>query len=153
MRKMVFGRQLSRSRKARKSLFRSLARGLVLEGKIQTTRAKAKSVQGFVEKLVNLAKKSSISARRFVLSELGNDKKTTEIIFNKVAPVFSQRKSGYTKIILLNPRPGDKAEMVRIEWVENIDLKAKVEEKKVPKIKKVTVAKKKIVKKQKAKVK
>jgi large subunit ribosomal protein L17 len=119
MRKMVFGRKLSRGRKSREALFKSLIKALVEYGKITTTQAKAKSIVGEVDKLINLAKEESIEARRRVLGYLGNDRKITDLIF-KIAPKFSSRQSGYTKMTNLLPRKGDMAEMVSLEWTEKI---------------------------------
>jgi large subunit ribosomal protein L17 len=67
MRKMVFGRQLSRGRKSREALFRSLSQQMVVGGKVTTTKAKAKAVQGDLERLVTLAKQG--------VSDIGKQKK------------------------------------------------------------------------------
>ncbi len=72
MNKKVFGRKLSRSRPAREALFASLARAMILNGKIETTRAKAKAVLGFVEKMVTTAKKGGLSGQRRILADLDN---------------------------------------------------------------------------------
>jgi large subunit ribosomal protein L17 len=76
MNKRVFGRKLSRSRPSREALFASLAQSLIINGKIVTTRAKAKAVQGSVEKMVTLAKSGSIASRRKVMSNLDNKRET-----------------------------------------------------------------------------
>ena len=137
MRKMVFGRHLSRSRKGRIALFRSLIRALTISGKIVTTRAKAKAIIPQIDKMITLAKKNSLSARRRVLASLGNDRGTTDLIFLKVVPAFSNRTSGFTRIVLLPDRSGDKAQMVRLEWSDVIEMKEKpkkeVKEKKAEK--------------------
>jgi len=125
MRKMVFGRQLSRGRKSRTALFRSLIRALAISGKIVTTRAKAKAIIPQIDKLITAAKKNSISSRRKALSKLGNDRKTVDLLFLKIAPAFKERTSGFTRIILLPRRTGDMAEMVRLEWVEKIETEEK----------------------------
>lgn len=147
MRKMVFGRHLSRSRKGRIALFRSLIRALTISGKIVTTRAKAKAIIPQIDKIVTAAKKNSLSARRRVLASLGNDRGTTDLIFLKVVPAFSNRTSGFTRIILLPARSGDKAQMVRLEWSDVIETKEKpkkeVKEKKAEKPKKGKPLKKK----------
>ncbi len=153
MNKKVFGRKLSRSRPARESLFATLAKVMIVNGKMVTTRAKAKAVQGSVEKMVTLAKKGDIAARHNVLSKLDNQKEATEVLFQKVAKAFSGRNSGFTRIISLPRRVGDNAQMVRMEWTEKIEYidnskkaKAKKEKKAVKKeeLKKET---KKIVRK------
>ncbi|KKT67147.1 MAG: 50S ribosomal protein L17 [Candidatus Woesebacteria bacterium GW2011_GWA2_44_33] len=125
MRKMVFGRHLSRSRKSRIALFRSLIRALTISGKIVTTRAKAKAIIPQIDKIVTAAKKNSLSARRRVLASLGNDRSTTDLIFLKVVPALPNRTSGFTRMVLLPARRGDKAQMVRLEWSEIIEMKEK----------------------------
>ncbi len=125
MNKKVFGRKLSRSRPAREALFASLAQALVKNGKIETTRAKAKAVIPSVEKMVTLAKKGGIPARRKVLARLDGSRETADILFSSVAKVFSERKSGFTRIISLPRRHGDNAEMVRLEWTEKIESSSK----------------------------
>jgi len=136
MRKMVFGRKLSRGRKSREALFKSLIKALVIYGKITTTYAKAKAIIGEVDKIVNTAKENSLSARRKVLGQLGNDRKVTDLIF-KIVPKFTSRQGGYTKIVNLPPRRGDMAQMASIEWVDKIvepeKKKEKVEKKETKK--------------------
>lgn len=123
MKKRVFGRQLSRERDTRRALFRSLIRALVKHGKIKTTKAKAKAIQASIDKLVNLAKKDSISAKRRIFAILGNDKETTKKILKEVVPSFSDRSGGYTRIVPLPARRGDAAQIVRFEWVKEIEVK------------------------------
>lgn len=131
MNKKVFGRKLSRSRPAREALFASLAKALILNGKIETTRAKAKAVISEVEKMVSLAKKDDIHARRKVFGMLDNSKETVNFLFGTIAKAFSNRKSGFTRIISLPRRHGDNAEMARLEWTEKITVEeVKKEEKK-----------------------
>jgi large subunit ribosomal protein L17 len=129
MNKKVFGRKLSRSRPTREALFASLAKSLIKNGKIETTRAKAKAVAPNVEKMVTLAKKAEISGRRKVLSMLDNSKESTEILFGAVAKAFSGKNSGFTRMISLPRRHGDNAEMVRLEWSEKVEVVEKKEEK------------------------
>lgn len=118
MRKRVFGRQLSRNRGARTALFRSLVRALVLHGEIVTTKAKAKAIRADVDKLVTLAKKGDVAARRNVLGKLGNDRATTDKLFGLKA-VLDGRTSGFTRIVALPARKGDLAQIVRLEWTDN----------------------------------
>jgi len=146
MNKKVFGKKLSRSRPSREALFVSLARAMFLNGKIVTTRAKAKAVQGNLEKFVTLAKKGDLNARRRILASLDNSRDVVDILFRKVAPAFLARTSGYTRLVSLPRRKGDNAKMMRIEWTEKItnneELKSKSE--KVSKKVKVEKAKKPI---------
>lgn len=117
MKNRVFGRQLNRSRKSRRALFRAQTRALAEYGQIKTTLAKAKALQPFVEKIMTLVKKDTLSARRAVLAKLANDKKTTAKLFAYIASVKA-RNSGFTKIVRLPKRKGDFAQMARFEWVE-----------------------------------
>lgn len=125
MNKKVFGRKLSRSRPAREALLASLAKNLILNGKIETTRAKAKAVIPDVEKMVTLAKKGEIMGRRRVLSMLDNAKEVTQILFKNVAKAFADKNSGFTRIISLPRRVGDNAEIVRLEWTEKVEVDSK----------------------------
>lgn len=130
MRKMVFGRQLSRGKKSREALFRSLIKALVINGKIITTKAKAKAIQGQVDKLITALSKQTVSTKRKVLAYLANDKGTTDR-FTKIAKVLSGgRNSGFTRMILLPNRLGDGAEMARLEFTEVVKIE---EEKKAEK--------------------
>jgi len=93
--------------------------------RIQTTLAKAKSIQADAEKMITLARNSQegdealkINARRQIAGELGNA--SAEIVvklFDDIAPRFKNRPGGYTRILKLGPRQGDNAEMVLIELV------------------------------------
>ncbi|QQG42042.1 MAG: 50S ribosomal protein L17 [Candidatus Woesebacteria bacterium] len=135
MNKKVFGRKLSRSRPAREALFASLARAMMLSGKIVTTRAKAKAVQPDLEKFVTLAKRGDLSGRRRILASLDNSKDALEALYKKIVPVFSARTSGFTRIISLPRRKGDNAQVVRMEWTETIikNEELKIKNKKAPK--------------------
>ncbi len=121
MNKKVFGRKLSRSRPSREALFASLASELIKNGKIVTTRAKAKAVTPLVEKLVTNAKKGSVQSRRKALAILDNSKQSVNILFGDVAKAFSAKSSGFTRIISLPRRVGDNAMLARLEWTEKVD--------------------------------
>lgn len=149
MNKKVFGRKLSRSRPAREALFASLIRSLILNGKMETTKAKAKAVQGEVDKYITLAKKADLQSKRTILARLDNARDALDALYQKVVPSFPGKTSGYTRIISLPTRRGDNARMVRMEWTEKmIEVKKekKVPQKHASKIKKVKVAKKPVKK-------
>jgi len=148
MNKKVFGRKLSRSRPAREALFASLAIALIKNGKIVTTRAKAKAVVPSVEKMVTLAKKGDLAARRRVLGRLDNTREATEILFANVVKAFSEKTSGFTRVVSLPRRTGDNAEMVRLEWTEKVQFEEKKAEVKKEKKEKVKKVEKKVVKKE-----
>jgi large subunit ribosomal protein L17 len=120
MKKRVYGRKLGRERDTRRALFRSIIAALVEHGKIVTTKTKAKAVQGDIDKLITLAKKKTIAANRRLFAKLGNDKETVKKLVKLIAPTFSGRKSGYTRIVNLPRRRGDRAEMARLEWVKEL---------------------------------
>lgn len=125
MNKRVFGRKLSRSRPAREALFASLTQALIINGRIVTTRAKAKAVVGSVEKMVTMAKTGTIAARRKVMSNLDNKREAVDVLFQKVVKAFPNKISGYTRIISLPRRVGDNAQMARMEWTEKVEYSSK----------------------------
>jgi len=116
MRQKVFGRKLSRGGGARKALYVAIVRALVINGDIKTTKAKAKAVIPEIERLVSLARKGN-SAK--IAAFFGNNRKIA-LDFTNMVRQFSERNSGFSRIINLPPRVGDSAEMVRLMWVENI---------------------------------
>lgn len=120
MNKRVFGTKLSRERSSRELLFVGLVENLVLHGRIRTTKAKAKAIVGLVDRLVVLVKKDTLASKRQVLKRLKNNKDIATKLWTNVAKTFANRPSGFTRIIPLVARKGDLAEMVRLEWVEDV---------------------------------
>lgn len=118
MRKKVFGRKLNRNRRSRTALFRSLSKAMIMHGSIKTTRAKAKALEPELDRLMGLVAEGSLASRRQALSMLANDRKVTDMLFEKYASLAQSRKSGFTTSALLPPRRGDSAEMMQISWVE-----------------------------------
>jgi large subunit ribosomal protein L17 len=116
--KKVFGKKLSRERATREALFVSLVESLVINKKINTTRAKAKAVVGLIDRLVSLAKKGTLASKRQILKRLKGNKKIATIIWAEVVNYFPERNSGFTRIIPISQRKGDLAKMVRLEWTE-----------------------------------
>jgi large subunit ribosomal protein L17 len=109
--------KLSRSASHRKSLLRNLAKEVIDHERIKTTEAKAKAVKPEVEKLITLAKRGDLHARREALSALGQDKFVVYKLFEEVAPRYADRPGGYTRILKLGPRRSDATEMVFLELV------------------------------------
>jgi large subunit ribosomal protein L17 len=109
--------KLSRSASHRKALLRNLCKEVIDHERIQTTEAKAKAVKPEVEKLITLAKRGDLHARRQALSALGQDKFVVYKLFEEVAPRYSERAGGYTRILKLGPRRSDATEMVLLELV------------------------------------
>lgn len=122
MRKKVFGAKLGRNKKSRLALFRSLVVAMILNGKIETTKTKAKAVQTDIERLMGLVVKNSLSSKRIVLARLGNDKEATAKLFG-LSKLGAKRKFGFTRIVKLAKRKGDGAEMARLEFVDTLEKK------------------------------
>ena len=136
MRHRVAGRELSRTAAHRKALRRNMAMSLFQHGAIRTTTAKAKEIRPFVERLITLARKNTLHARRLISAELGNrrgvrgklyDSKTLEPLevglldklFGEIAPRYADRAGGYTRIIHLSERRlGDAGTQVILQLVE-----------------------------------
>ena len=109
--------KLSRSASHRKALFMNLSREVFNHERIKTTEAKAKAVAPEVEKLITLAKRGDLHARRQALAALGQDKFVVYKLFEEIAPRYADREGGYTRILKLGPRHSDATEMVYLELV------------------------------------
>jgi large subunit ribosomal protein L17 len=112
------GKKLGRDSAHRKALYSNLAGALITHGRIETTEAKAKAVKPFAERMITLGKRGDLAARRQALAALrSND--VVHQLFADVAPRFSERPGGYTRIVKLGPRQGDAADMVYLELVDH----------------------------------
>ena len=111
------GKKLGRDSAHRKALYSNLAGALITHGRIQTTEAKAKAVKPELEQLITLAKRGDLHARRQALATLHNDKFVVHKLFEEVAPRYTERPGGYTRIVKLGPRKSDSTEMVFLELV------------------------------------
>ena len=109
--------KLSRDSAHRRSLLKNLSRDVIEHERIKTSEAKAKAVKPQVEKLITLAKRGDLHARRQALSELSQDKFLVHKLFEEVAPRYAERPGGYTRIVKLGPRRSDSTEMVFLELV------------------------------------
>ena len=109
--------KLSRDSAHRRSLLRNLCRDVVEHERIRTTQPKAKALRPEFEKLITLAKRGDLHARRQALSELHNDKFAVHKLFEEIAPRYADRDGGYTRIVKLGPRRSDSTEMVFLELV------------------------------------
>ena len=108
-------RKLGRDSSARKALFRSLLTSFFAHERIETTEAKAKEVSGLAEKMITLAKKGDLHARRQVLVWV--DEEVTKKLFDTIAPKYAERQGGYSRVLKLGPRRGDAAPMAILELV------------------------------------
>ncbi|MBP9759791.1 MAG: 50S ribosomal protein L17 [Candidatus Pacebacteria bacterium] len=110
-------RKFGRERKVRTGLIRSLAHNLILEGKMITTEAKAKSLRPYVERLVTHAKTDTVANRRLVASRLGNDEMAVTKLFAEIGPRYVERNGGYTRIVKVGIRKGDASVQAFIGFV------------------------------------
>ncbi|MDI9441301.1 MAG: 50S ribosomal protein L17 [Firmicutes bacterium] len=109
-------RKLGRTASHRRALLRSQVTSLILEGKIETTVYKAKSIKALADKMVTLGKRGDIAARRQAAAFL-MDPAAVKKLFDEVAPKYGERNGGYTRIVKTGFRRGDAAPMAIIEWV------------------------------------
>jgi large subunit ribosomal protein L17 len=116
MRHQLSGKKLGRNTSQRKALLRSLVTSFVEKERIRTTLAKAKETRPIAEKIITLAKTNSLHTRRQALQYIYK-KDVVKKLFEDVAPRFTERPGGYTRIIKLGPRAGDGAEMAILELV------------------------------------
>jgi large subunit ribosomal protein L17 len=117
MRHACAGRQFGRNSGHRKALLRTLVRSLLAHDNIQTTVAKAKEIKPLAEKMITLAKRGGLHARRQAQSFL-QDETVVKGLFADIGPRFASRKGGYTRIVPTRQRMGDAAPMAVIELVE-----------------------------------
>ena len=109
--------KLSRDAAHRKALLMNLTKEVLEHERIKTSEAKAKAVKPEIEKLITLAKRGDLHARRQALSALSQDKFAVHRLFEEVAPRYVDRPGGYTRILKLGPRRSDATEMVYLELV------------------------------------
>src|SRR5271170_2000028 len=117
MRHRNSGRQLSRNSSHRHAMLRNMATSLLRHETIRTTVPKAKELRRVVEPLITLAKVDSLAKRRLALSRL-RDESVVEKLFVDLGPRFKARSGGYTRILKMEPRPGDSADMALMQLVE-----------------------------------
>jgi large subunit ribosomal protein L17 len=117
------GRRLGRSTGHRNALFANLASSLIVHEQIVTTLPKAKDLRPIVERLVSLAKRGDLHARRQAIAELRNVG-TVKKLFDTIGPRYKERSGGYTRVLKAGYRYGDSAAVAVIEFVER-DVDAK----------------------------
>ncbi|MGI8747017.1 MAG: 50S ribosomal protein L17 [Deinococcus sp.] len=110
------GRKLNRNSSARTALARTQATALLREGRIQTTLTKAKELRPYVEKIITTAKGGDLHARRIVAQDI-QDNDVVRKLFSEIAPKYTERPGGYTRILKVGVRRGDAAIMALIELV------------------------------------
>ena len=120
MRHQNKGRKLNRTASHRKALFSNLASSLVIHKKIRTTEAKGKELRSYVEKLVTYAKRGDVHGRRLIQKKISGKrgKEIANILIHDIAPVYTDRQGGYTRLIKLNNRNNDNAPVSLIEFID-----------------------------------
>ena len=129
MRHLVKGRKLNRTSSHRVAMKRNLAMSLIEHKRIKTTFPKAKELQSFIERLVTYAKKNNLSSHRLLTQKLPGrlGKKSANLLIHEIAPNYTDRNGGYTRIIKLENRKNDNAKMSLIEFV-GLEITEKTEE-------------------------
>ena len=111
------GRALGRTHEHKSALLRNMATSLFRHGRIETTEAKAKELRPYAEKLITLAKKGDLHAKRLAAREI-HDRDVLVLLFDQIGPRVAERPGGYTRILKTGFRQGDGAETALIELVE-----------------------------------
>lgn len=117
MRHRKKGRQLSRTASHREAMLRNMATSLFRHGRISTTTAKAKELRPYAERLITLAKRGDLHARRMASQRIA-DRAVLGALFETIGPRYAERPGGYTRVLKIGHRQGDGAEMALIELVE-----------------------------------
>ena len=107
-------RKFGRVKKQREALFKALATALIDHGRIKTTEAKAKTISGYIERLVAKAIKGDLASRKFILQFIGE--KAARRLISEIGPRFQDRQGGYTRIIKLGHRGSDSTPIALIEF-------------------------------------
>lgn len=117
MRHRTKGRKLNRTAAHRRALLRNMATALFRHERIETTLAKAKELRPFAERVITMAKRGDLHARRLAARKV-HDPEVVKKLFEEIGPRFAQRPGGYTRILKIGNRRGDAAEMALIELVD-----------------------------------
>lgn len=117
MRHKVSGRKFGRERDHRRLMLKSLVNSLVEHGRINTTVAKAKEIRGIAERVLTYGKKGTVHHRRLAFKVL-NNRTLVKKVFDELAPLYTDRNGGYTRVLKNGYRKGDSAPMAIIEFVE-----------------------------------
>lgn len=113
----IDGRKLGRKHGPRMALYGNLIVAVLRYEKVKTTEAKAKEIRPQVERMITLAKRGDLAARRTVVAELPDEPLVIKKLFDEIAPKYADRTSGYTRLVHIGQRAGDAAPIVQIELV------------------------------------
>ncbi len=109
--------KLGRTGEHRNAMLANLVCSLILHKRVTTTVAKAKAARSVAEKMITLGKSGTLHDRRLAAARLHSED-AAKVLFNELAPVFKTRPGGYTRIVRMNQRQGDAAELAILEWVD-----------------------------------
>ena len=129
MRHQKSGRKLGRTAAHRKAMLSNMAAALITYKRIKTTDSRAKELRRFIEPLITFAKRGDLHARRQVLKKI-HHKNIVNTLFNDVAPVYSNRNGGYTRITKLGFRDNDRASISLVELIDMVGIESTEKEKK-----------------------
>ena len=113
----IAGRKLGRQHAHRIQMLENLAVAVIRYERVKTTEAKAKEVRGFVDRMITLAKRGDLAARRQLIAEMPHEPLIVDKLFGEIAAKYADRNSGFTRIVKTGLRPGDAAPLVQIELV------------------------------------
>ena len=108
-------KQFGRVKKQRNALMINLAKSFVVEGSVTSTETKIKSLRPVVEKMITRSKKDNLANKKFLVSKTGRE--VTKKLITEIAPKYTQRSGGYTRIVKLPRRKSDGSKMAKIEFV------------------------------------
>lgn len=110
--------KLGRTSEHRNRMLANLICSLIKHKRVTTTLSKARAARSVAEKVVTLGKAGTLHSRRLASARLHQDEAACRILFKEIAPLFKERRGGYTRIVKLAPRRGDAAQEAILEWVE-----------------------------------
>ena len=113
----IAGRRLGRASDHRMHMLANLAVAVLRYEKVRTTEAKAKEVRGVVDRMITVAKRGDLAARRSLAADLPHEPLIVQKLLGELSEKYADRASGYTRIVKIGPRLGDAAPMVQIELV------------------------------------
>jgi large subunit ribosomal protein L17 len=113
----IAGRRLGRASDHRMHMLANLAVAVLRYERVRTTEAKAKEVRGIVDRMITVAKRGGLTARRSLVADLPHEPLIVQKLLGELSDKYADRTSGYTRIIKIGPRLGDAAPIVQIELV------------------------------------
>ncbi len=117
---------------AKKVLFKNIISSLIIKGRVETTETRAKAVRRLVDKLISRAREKTLASRRQIMAFF-NDKKVVGKLVDEIIPKLGQRVSGFTRVLKIKKRAGDRATVARLELITEVGEEKSPEEAEVKK--------------------